>query len=433
MPLITEACCYRTLGNSWIVSSRFRGADTNWNYLDTSTGYLLPDDETLTRYSEDAAYPLRFYDWQTDLTGLFKTGAIEHSALIGFEYGHEQVVQDAIFADAPSINLYHPIPFSYTRPDEASLIANFFNPGSPDYFPINGTTKLMSRGGYFQDHITLLPALKALIGARIEGFTQRYDEVDYNTHTTQGNVAFLPRVGFTYQPKEPVTLYASWSRSFSPTLAAQFTPGGTPFPSEYRQQYEGGVRTWELQGRLSSTLSLYRIEAHNLLITNPGNPLASIQIGKTISRGVEFETSGRILPGWDMTLAYAYNEARIAEDATYPVGNIFQNAPRHGGSLWTVYEVQHGPLIGLKFGGGISARTFRFVDPSDDLMLPGYARVDATAGYLFGPELRGSRMFDLTVNVENLTDRSYVQSGNTPSVIFPGAPINAVSRLEVRF
>ena len=423
----------KTLGNSWIVRSRFRGADTNWDYLDTSTGYLLPDNETLTRYSEDAAYPLRFYDWQTDLTGLFKTGAIEHSVLIGFEYGHEQVVQDAIFADAPSINLYHPIPFSYSRPDQATLIANFFNPSSPDYFPIDGTTKLMSRGGYFQDHITLLPELKALIGARIEGFTQRYDEVDYGTHTTQGNVAFLPRVGLTYQPKEPVTFYASWSRSFSPTLAAQFTPGGTPFPAEYGQQYEGGVRTSEIQGRLSSTLSLYRIEAHNLLITNPGNPLASIQIGETISKGVEFETSGRISPGWDVTFAYAYNEARIAEDATYPVGNIFQNAPRHGGSFWTVYKVQHGALRGLKFGGGMSARAYRFVDPSDDLVLPGYARVDATAGYIFGPELKDGKMFDLTVNVENVTARSYFQSGNTPNVIFPGAPVNAISRLEVRF
>ena len=423
----------RTLGNNWIVRSRFRGADTNWDYLDTSAGYLLPDNETFTRYSEDAAYPLRFYDWQTDSAGLFKTGSIEHNVLIGFEYGHEKVVQDAIFADAPSINLYHPIPFSYTRPDQATLIENFLNPSSPDYFPLDGTTKLISRGGYFQDHITLLPALKALIGARVEGFTQRYDEVDYGTHTTQGNVAFLPRIGCTYQPKEPVTFYASWSRSFSPTLAAQFTPGGTPFPSEYGQQYEGGVRTSELQGRLSSTLSLYRIEAHNLLITNPGNPLASIQIGKTISRGVEFETSGRILPGWDMTFAYAYNLARIAEDATYPARNIFQNAPRHGGSLWTVYEVQHGALTGLKFGGGVSARSHRFVDPSDDLVLPGYGRVDATAGYLFGPEHKGGKMFDLSVNIENLTNRSYFQSGNTPNVIFPGSPINAVSGLEVRF
>ena len=65
----------------------------------------LPDNQTLTRFSEDAAYPLRFYDWQTDLTGIFKTGNIEHNFLIGFEYGSQSVVQGGVFSDAPPINL----------------------------------------------------------------------------------------------------------------------------------------------------------------------------------------------------------------------------------------------------------------------------------------------------------------------------------------
>ena len=423
----------RSLNREWIVRSRFRAALTNWDYLDTSTGYLLPDNQTLTRYSEDAAYPLRFYDWQTDLTGLFHAGRIENNVLIGFEYSRDQVVQDAIFDDAPSINFYHPVPFSKTMPDPATLTEYFFNPNSPDYFPLDGTTKLMSHGGYFQDHVRLLPSLKALVGARIEGFTQRYDETVYGTHTTQGNIAFLPRVGLTWQPAQPVTFYTSWSRSFSPTLAAQFTPGGKPFPSEYGQQWEGGVRTSEIHGRLSSSLAVYRIRASNLLITNPGNPLASIQIGTTGSKGIELDTSGRILPGWDVTFAYAYNEARILADPIYPVGNIFQNAPRHGGSLWTVYEVQQGAVRGLSFGGGFIARSYRFVDPADDLVLPGYGRLDAMAGYAFGPQRREARMFRLSVNLRNVTDRSYFESGNTPNVIFPGSPITALSRLEVHF
>jgi iron complex outermembrane receptor protein len=116
----------------------------------------------------------------------------------------------------------------------------------------------------------------------------------------------------------------------------------------------------------SSSLAFYRIRASNLLITNPGNPLASIQIGTTESKRIEVDTSGRIRPGWDITFAYAYNEARIVADPVYPAGNIFQNAPRHSGSLWTVYQLQHGPLSGLSFGGGVQARSYRFVDPSNE-------------------------------------------------------------------
>jgi len=422
-----------TFARRWAVRSRFRATLTNWDYLDVSTGFIEADNRTIARFSEDAAYPLRFYDWQTDLTGIFKTGPIEHNVLVGFEYGKEQVVQDAIFSDAPPIDLFNPIPFSQTRPDYATLIANFFNPSSPDYFPLDGTTKLFTHGGYLQDHITLLPGLKVLAGVRFEGFTQRYDEIIYGTHNRQQNVATLPRVGATYQPIQPVTFYASWSRSFSPTLAAQFTPGGLPFPPERGHQYEAGVRTTEFHGRLSSSLALYRIRASNLLITNPGNPLASIQIGTTESRGVEVETSGRIRSGWDVTFAYAFNQAYIVADPAYRVGNIFQNAPRHGGSLWTVYELQHGPLRGLSFGGGVRAYSYRFVDPSNTVVLPGYGRLDAMASYVFGPTRREERPFKLSVNVRNVTNRRYFETGNTPTVIFPGSPINVWSRFEVRF
>ena len=420
-------------GTRWVVRSRFRAMLVNWDDLDVSTGFLESDGHTLARFSEDAHYPLRFYDWQTDLTGIFRTGKIEHNVLVGFEYGRQSVVQDAIFSDAPSIDLYNPVYFSLTRPDPTTLMNNFFNPASPDYFPLDGTSRLMTHGGYLQDQLTLLRGLKVMAGVRFEGFTQRYDEIVYGTHNRQSNVAVLPRIGATYQLNQFLSFYGSYSRSFSPTLAAQFTPGGQPFQPEFGHQYEVGVRTSELHGRLSSSLAFYRIRASNLLITNPGNPLASIQIGTTESKGIEVDTSGRILPGWDITFAYAYNEAGIVADSVYPVGNTFQNAPRHSGSIWTIYEIQHGPLLGFSFGGGIHALSYRYVDPADDVVLPGYGRVDAAASYVFGPSHRDEKRFKISVNIQNVTDRHYYEAGNTPTVIFPGSPINVRTELQYRF
>ncbi|HTT23926.1 MAG TPA: TonB-dependent receptor [Candidatus Sulfotelmatobacter sp.] len=422
-----------SLGRNWAVRSRFQATLTNWDYLDTSTGYLESDNRTLTRYSEDTAYPLRFYDWQTDLTGLFRTGKIEHNFLIGFEYGTQSVVQDGVFSDAPPIDLYDPVPFSKTLPDPTTLETYFFNPADPDYFPINGTTRLATHGGYIQDQIAITSKLKILAGVRFEGFTQKYDELVYGTHNRQSNFSALPRVGATYQLTQSVSLYASYSRGFSPTLAAQFGPNGLPFKPESSHQYEFGVRTSELHGRLSSSLAFYRIRASNLLVTNPGNPLASIQIGEAGSKGIEADTTGRILPGWDLNFAYAYNEARIASDPVYPAGNIFQNAPRNSGSIWSIYEVQHGPLTGLSFGGGVQALSYRYVDPSDDVLLPGYARVDAGASYVFGPSRHDVKIFKISANIQNLTNRRYFESGSTPTVIFPGSPIDVWSQLEVRF
>jgi iron complex outermembrane recepter protein len=421
------------LSSRWIVRSRFRATLTDWNYLDTSLGYLLPDNQTFTRYDEDTAYPLRLYDWQTDITGIFKTGRIEHNFLVGFEYGFESVVQRGVFSDAPPINLFNPVYFSQTMPSAAALAANFFNPNDPDYFPISGTTRLMTHGGYIQDQISLLPKLKVLAGVRFEGFTQKYDELDYDTHNRQSNVSALPRIGITYQVLPALSLYASWSRSFSPTLAAQFGPNGLPFVPEKGTQYEAGARTSELHGRLTSSVALYRIRSSNLLITNPGNPLASIQLGDVESRGIEVDTSGRILPGWNVTFAYAYNEATAISDPVYPVGNTLQNAPRHSGSIWTVYEIQRGALRGLSFGGGVQARSYRYVDPADDVILPGYARLDGTVSYVFGPSRNEEKRYRVAVNFQNLTNRLYYISGNTPNSIFPGSPINAMMAFQVRY
>ena len=421
------------LTSRWVVRSRFRATLTDWNYLDISSGYIMPDNQTLARYSEDAAYPLRFYDWQTDLTGIFKSGPVEHNVLVGFEYGFESVVQRAVFSDAPPINLFNPAYFSQTTPSQAALASYFFNPSFPDYFPINGTSRLMTHGGYIQDQISLLPKLKLLAGVRFEGFTQKYDETDYDTHNRQSNVSVLPRIGITYQVLQPLSLYASWSRSFSPTLAAQFGPNGQPFVPEKGVQYEVGARISALHGRLTSSLALYRIRSSNLLITNPGNPLASIQLGEVESKGVEFDTSGRILPGWSITFAYAFNEATVVSDPVYTIGNILQNAPRHSGSIWTIYEVQHGALRGLSFGGGVQARSYRYVDPSDDVILPGYARLDATASYAFGPSRGEQKRYRIAVNIQNLTNRLYYVSGNTPLDVFPGSPINAMMEFQVRY
>ncbi|MBV8907321.1 MAG: TonB-dependent receptor, partial [Acidobacteriia bacterium] len=114
-------------------------------------------------------------------------------------------------------------------------------------------------------------------------------------------------------------------------------------------------------------------------------------------------------------------------------GNMLQNAPRHSGSVWTIYEIQHGALRGLSLGGGVQARSFRYIDPADDVILPGYARLDAAASYAFGPSHNEEKRYRIAVNIQNLANRVYYVSGNTPLDIFPGSPINVMTQLQIRY
>ena len=80
-------------------------------------------------------------------------------------------------------------------------------------------------GLYLQDQVTLLPNLKFLAGGRYD-FAKDENEVDQLFQVFQGessseesesdNEAFSPRVGLAYQLIEPISLYASYSRSFIP-------------------------------------------------------------------------------------------------------------------------------------------------------------------------------------------------------------------------
>jgi len=81
----------------------------------------------------------------------------------------------------------------------------------------------------------------------------------------------------------------------------------------------------------------------------------------------------------------------------------------------------------------MQARSYRDVDPSGDVILPGYARVDATASYVFGPSRREEKRYRFAVNIQNLTNRLYYVSGNTPNSIFPGSPINAMMEFQIRY
>ena len=58
---------------------------------------------------------------------------------------------------------------------------------------------------------------------------------------------------------------------------------------------------------------------------------------------------------------------------------------------------------------------------------------DAMAAYQFGPSRKEQKLFKVSVNVQNVGNRKYFEAGNTPTVIFPGSPVNVLSRLEVRF
>jgi len=357
----------------------------------------------------------QFYDTytlQNDLIGEFNTGSIGHQVLLGFEL----VRQTGFFpagesARGATVDIFDPV-YEFS-----------FDPIQSD--DRNFSQRANSLGIYLQDQITLFDNLKLLIGGRFDTVESANDfSTDEGELEFTSNQAFSPRVGIVYQPIPEVSLYASYSESFTPQFGR--SADNSVFDPERGRQYEAGVRAEFLDGQLSSTLSVYDITKGNILTTDPNDPEFSIQVGEQQSQGIDFNVVGEILPGWNIIAGYAYTDAKITEDNRFPVSNRLTSVPYHSANLWTTYEIQEGSLDGLQFGAGVFFVGNRAGDLNDTFELPSYARVDAGIFYT-------RDNFQVALNVKNLFDTRYFEAADSRTGIVPGAPLTVLGSISVEF
>ncbi|MHC5738012.1 TonB-dependent siderophore receptor [Nostoc sp.] len=374
------------------------------------------------RFAAGPAY-LQNYSLQNDLIGNFSTGSIQHQVLVGLEWnkyinGYDYLRSST--ALTPTINLFNPV-YGASPPSE------FDEAASRDRFERN-TIAL-----YLQDQVTLLPNLKLLVGGRYDFIHRKNrsqqldsfgrDPIDDATVERLYDEAFSPRVGIVYQPLPPISIYASYSRSFNPSSSQ--TVDRTQLPPERGTQYEVGIKGELIKDRLSATFAAYDITKQNVATTDPDNSDFSIPIGEVKSRGLEFDVSGKILPGWNVIASCFVNDAFVSVgDENNPVGDSLINAPGTGGSLWTSYEIQSGGMRGLGFGGGVFYTGDHEATLPNTFKIPSYVRADATIFYK-------RDNWRVGLNFKNLFNTQYYDSQGY--YLRPGAPLTVLGTVSVEF
>ncbi|NJN39531.1 MAG: TonB-dependent siderophore receptor, partial [Acaryochloridaceae cyanobacterium CSU_3_4] len=352
---------------------------------------LLADGRTISRYYQiDDNVEQQSLSFQTDLIGKFKTGSIQHQALLGVEWSRTIYADDYYnnFGNStiPNLDIFNPVYGGFPIPDRSEL----------NFEPFRNERDTI--GIYLQDQITLLPNLKLLLGGRYD-FTHRKN-TGLDTEERLYDEAFSPRVGIVYQPIEPISLYASYSRSFNPSTNR--TADGALFPPERGTQYEVGIKA-DLTKKFSATLAAYEITKTNVATTDPNDINFSIAAGEVKSRGIELDVGGEILPGWNMIASAYLNDAFVSKDNDLPIGDRLVNAPGVGASLWTTYEIQKGSLKGFGFGGGLFFVGDREALLPNTFEIPSYVRADATLFYK-------RDNWKVGLNFKNITGTQYYES-----------------------
>ncbi|WP_366931690.1 TonB-dependent siderophore receptor [Nostoc sp. NOS(2021)] len=383
--------------DNWSLKNAFRAIFYHFEtsaFLPTS---LDPDNRRLNRIFNQGQFNDQAYNLATDIIGKFSTGSIKHQLLFGFDlsrFDYEYLFNNS---NAAPIDLFNPV-------YDQSL--------GPSLSHQNGSSLIDALGIYIQDQIALSENLKLLLGVRFDAFKETDGDLVANTESSQSGDAFSPRFGIVYQPIQPISLYASYSRSFTPSIGTSFD--GSTFEPERATQYEVGVKA-DLNERISTTLAFYNLTRSNVLTEDPNHPDFSIQTGEQRSRGIEFNIGGEILKGLNVIAGYAYTDATITKDNTYTPGNLLNNVPKNSFNLWTKYEIQSGSLKGLGFGLGLFYVGERQGDLENNFQLPSYLRTDAAIFYKQG-QLRAQ------VNFRNLFNVDYFESATSLLRVYPGEP-----------
>jgi len=251
-----------------------------------------------------------------------------------------------------------------------------------------------------------------------------------------------PQIGVGFKVLPHVMLYASYSSSYS--FGSGFTsvidPTGTtlitgpqlkPVTSESE---EAGIKSDFLNGKISSTLSVYRIVESDV-----SQSISQVIGGKTLtptfqgavvrSQGVEAEFTVSPIDNLQLTGGIAEDDIRNTSEVPGELIYLGKHPPftaKTLANLWARYNFTIDPIKGLWVGAG-----FKYTGPTAgnlagvDLIYPSYWLFNSALGYSWTMFGKG---FDATINWDNMTNKFY-----QPADQEIGLPSRVMATVTVHF
>lgn len=284
-----------------------------------------------------------------------------------------------------------------------------------DWSPLSLAQKdtVHQKSAYLATRITLADPLHAILGARYT----RYNLDTLNQQMEKNNTS--PYAGIVFDINDTWSTYASYTSVFKPQTQRDIQ-------SKYLSpvtgnNYEAGLKADWMNGRLTTSMAIFRIEQDNLaqstgeLIAGTSGETAYKEADGTVSKGIEFEINGALTDNWQMTFGATRYVAKDSEgEAVNP------NLPRTSVKLFTSYRL---PMLqALTVGGGVNWQNHVWADvavPSGTYRSEqgSYALVDLFARY------KVTKAFSVQANLNNLLDKTYDTNVDSRGIVY-GAPRN---------
>lgn len=343
-----------------------------------------------------------------ELEGHVETFGLEHTLLVGLEMGEQR--RNSLLSQGVGVP---------SVPLQGATASQQHN--GTMRVSSNNHTDVESRGIYLQDQIRLNDQWQLLAGVRFDQFEVDTTNKLRNISEKQKDNSFSPRIGVVYTPWQDHSFYASWSKTYSPVGGGLIgiTPGAAgnahQTDPEQTRQKEIGVKSEWFNERLSTTLAIYELELYNRRTRDPLNPELIQLSGLQRSRGLELTATGNVVGNWYVRGGIGLQDATIVKDNNGQQGNRINDVAKRNASLFVTWK----PELGWYAETGLTLVGDRYADNQNTVILPGYGRWDALAGYR-------THDWDVRAALSNITDKTYYSSATSAAQIQVGDPRSLV-------
>nr|WP_323652236.1 TonB-dependent siderophore receptor [Aliarcobacter butzleri] len=425
--------------------SRSKTVSDDWTYWDNKTTSYFAD---LKQYIYDdisinASYSNRTMDSKTAIAYYFGTVNKVTNNADGFLYAY---VSDAK-EEENNLNLYASIPFELAKLDHEIITGfgynkydfkknNFAGTGYISASSLNFSninidnpqlsaniptlelpSKTIQKGYYLAGRFSLMEDLKLISGIRVSSW-------EYQAKNGNGNREFddeiTPYAGLVYDIDKNHSIYVSYTSIFKPT-DRQDKDNNYLDPAEGKS-YETGIKGEYFDGRLNTSLSIFRIEQTGFEDTGipiASNPLKNAfeRIDGVVSKGFELGVQGNLTDDFSLDFGLANFEAEN------PDGSKFNtDSSRTTANLWAKYTISN-----YRFGAGLNYKSkFYTGSGANKITQDEFITTDLMAGYKINKNL------DLQLNINNVFDEKYYEGIGANSMVY-GDPRNFTLGMKYTF
>lgn len=350
-----------------------------------------------------------------NLAGKFVYAGLEHELLVGMD--HQKITSQwegtaSSNGAGNPVNVFDPDATPWPQPGTDKNFIRNYSPNSQTQYGLYSTLRLQ-----------LADPLHLIIGARAQRykFDQLYQAIENGAWKVQSDVStreatkLVPYGGIVYDLTDEWSTYASYSEIFKPQQSTMQGPlPGSSMEPITGKTYETGVKGELWGGAVNTSFALYYTSRNNEAVLDPryeessvlfGGNCCYLPQGKVVSKGVDMEFTGEVLPDWNVLAGYTYNHNRNRTAA-----KVFSSiTPKHQIKLWSTYRLP-GIFNDVKVGGGVNLQSATYVsgttfvndvEQNYKYVQAGYAVWDSMAEY------RVNENWSVIYNANNLFDKKY--------------------------